>query len=81
MCLGLILLLTGCANHTEIIKTEVVKVLPPSGLVVPCHKPLVVGECPAETVKDLMRLKAALAQCSRQADDYLKWRKSIEDGG
>ena len=79
MCLGLILLLTGCANHTEIIKTEVVKVLPPSGLIVPCHKPLVVGKCPAETVEDLLRLKSALGQCSNQTDDYLKWRKNIEN--
>ena len=80
-CLGLILCLTGCANHTEIVKTEVVKILPPSGLVVPCHKPLVVGVNPAETVEDLLRLKSALSQCSTQADDYLKWRKVIEEGG
>ena len=81
VCLGLILCLTGCANHTEIIKTEVVKVLPPSGLIVPCYKPLIVGKCPTETVEDLLRLKSALSQCSTQADDYLRWRKSIEEGG
>lgn len=79
--LGLVLSLSGCASPTEIVKTKVVKVLPPAGLIVPCFKPVLTGATPAATVEDVLKLKSALGQCAAQADEYLKWRKAIEEGG
>ncbi|MGF1876664.1 hypothetical protein L4D77_15205 [Photobacterium frigidiphilum] len=53
--------------------------LPPAGLIVPCYKPVLKATNPSVTAsEDVPNLKAALSQCARQADDYLKWRAKHE---
>ncbi len=73
--LGLVMLLTGCANRTELVATQVVIKLPPAGLIVPCHKPEIQGTSPLITAsEDVPKLKAALSKCAQQTEDYLQWR-------
>lgn len=73
--LGLVMLLIGCANRTELVATQVVVKLPPAGLIVPCHKPEIQGTSPLITAsEDVPKLKAALSKCAQQAEDYLQWR-------
>ncbi|WP_253825698.1 hypothetical protein [Vibrio sp. RE86] len=77
--LGLVMLLTGCANRTELVATQVVVKLPPAGLIVPCHKPEIQGTSPLITAsEDVPKLKAALSKCAQQAEDYLQWRAKHE---
>ena len=77
--LGLVMLLTGCANRTELVATQVVVKLPPAGLIVPCHKPEIQGTSPLITAsEDVPKLKAALSKCAQQAKDYLQWRAKHE---
>ncbi|MEZ9620188.1 hypothetical protein AB4237_01850 [Vibrio sp. 10N.261.55.F6] len=77
--LGLVMLLTGCANRTEWVATQVVVKLPPAGLIVSCHKPEIRGTSPLITAsEDVPKLKAALSQCAQQAEDYLQWRAKHE---
>ena len=46
------MLLTGCANRTELVATQVVVKLPPAGLIVPCHKPEIQGTSPLITASE-----------------------------
>lgn len=73
------MLLAGCASRTEVVSTEVITVLPPAGLIVPCEKPTLKATSPAVTAsEDIPKLKAALHTCSAQVDDYLNWRSEQE---
>ncbi|KKA43445.1 hypothetical protein WN56_13740 [Salinivibrio sp. KP-1] len=71
--------LSGCTSRTETV-VDTQYILPPAGLIVPCHKPQLTGNTPAETAKEIPYLKSALSQCAAQADEYLEWRKQREDG-
>ncbi len=78
--LGLLMSLSGCANHIEPVATKVIIKLPPPGLIVPCLKPDVISTNPAVTAsEDVPRLKAALGDCAKQANEYLKWRAEHEN--
>jgi hypothetical protein len=68
------MLLTACASPTETVATQVIVQLPPAGLLVPCHKPPVLGTWPEIVVNDIPKLKQALTECDQQIEDYLQWR-------
>ncbi|WP_420919343.1 Rz1-like lysis system protein LysC [Vibrio metschnikovii] len=74
----LMLLLSGCANRTETVSTQVIIKLPPAGMLVPCHKPSVQGTWPEVVSEDIPKLKNALTQCDTQIEDYLHWRAQHE---
>ncbi|KAB1181739.1 Rz1-like lysis system protein LysC [Photobacterium damselae] len=73
------LFLSGCVSPIKVItKTDTIYVLPPVGLVIPCHKPTVTAKTPAQLPADVLRLKSALKECAQYVDDYLNWRKVKE---
>lgn len=74
----LMLLLSGCANRTETVSTQVIFRLPPAGMLVPCKKPSVLGTWPEVVSEDIPRLKQALKECNQQIEDYLNWRAQRE---
>ncbi|CAH8216790.1 conserved exported hypothetical protein [Vibrio aestuarianus] len=76
--LFLAMLLTACANHTEIVSTHMVVKMPPAGMLVPCHKPPIIGTWPEVVSEDIPKLKTALTECNSQIEDYLTWRAEHE---
>jgi hypothetical protein len=72
------LLLTSCAADIETV-VQYEQVLPPSGLIVPCNKPAIIGSWPEVVTEDIPRLKSALSECAAQADEYLEWRTRKEN--
>ncbi|WP_420907208.1 Rz1-like lysis system protein LysC [Vibrio rotiferianus] len=74
----LLLLLSGCANRTEVTATEVEYRLPPAGMLLPCPKPFVNGTWPKALTEDIPKLKHALNECDSQITDYLNWRAEHE---
>lgn len=74
----LMLLLSGCANRTETVSTQVIFRLPPAGMLVPCNKPSVQGTWPEVVSEDIPRIKQALKECNQQIEDYLNWRTQRE---
>ncbi|ELN6872197.1 hypothetical protein R6G92_001253 [Vibrio cholerae] len=70
--------LSGCANRTETVSTQVIFRLPPAGMIVPCAKPSVQGTWPEVVSEDIPRLKQALKECNQQIEDYLNWRTQRE---
>ena len=68
------MLLSGCSNHIEPVRIEMITVLPEPWLITACHKPKITGKTPAQTIAvDFPRLKNALSNCAQQVDDYLQW--------
>ncbi|WP_194568479.1 hypothetical protein [Vibrio anguillarum] len=74
----LVLLLTACASPTETVSTQVIVKLPPAGMLVPCHKPPIIGTWPEVVSEDIPKLKHALTECHSQIEDYLNWRAQHE---
>ncbi|WP_442478196.1 Rz1-like lysis system protein LysC [Vibrio quintilis] len=82
LVLFLPLLLSSCAsniNPVPVVQTQYV--LPPEGIITPCYKPQVIGTWPEVVTEDIPRLKAALRDCAKHADDYLKWRTMKDKPG
>lgn len=73
------LLLSACASPIKTQKTQVIVLLPPSGLLVPCSKPPIQGTWPDVISQDIPKLKRALTQCDQQIQDYLQWRALHEN--
>ncbi|RQW64034.1 Rz1-like lysis system protein LysC [Vibrio viridaestus] len=72
------MLLSACASRTDTTATQVITLLPPAGLLVPCHKPQIVGTWPEVVSNDIPKLKHALTECNQQIEDYLNWRAERE---
>lgn len=69
------LLLSACTSPIEPVSVQMIRILPPEGLIVPCDKPSLVGRTPIQTLStDIPNLKRALKECAFQAESYLKWR-------
>ncbi|AWK84404.1 hypothetical protein BST98_17670 [Photobacterium damselae] len=71
--------LSGCTSPTKVIRqTDIIYILPPAGLIVPCYKPKITARTPAQLPEDVLKLKLALKECSQYVDDYLNWRNNKE---